>query len=195
MKYSPETSAYAIRFHSHEQPKRIALHTINGKNDLQPDFLSTYSRMKYSDPSAARSMAEVLLNSMLRDPEIVTLLSEGETIAITGSAYGEVPTAAVNVAKAVADLAEDCGVNVVFFKTSTAGDLAVTNYGAMSAEQRLACLNSFSYWVEMEEQKRIRGKHVVIIDDLNATGTHERRLDVIFRKIAHRANTTAYRDT
>jgi len=165
----------------------ISLHEVVGENDAgiitldgAPFGTADYSRFKYGDVSVAKRYGAQLAESLVR--HFGSIDDDGQLV-ISASAYKSLPTAAQAVADATADALARSGLDVqrgrVYRETLTEGD-----YGDMSLEERQHWMNKNGLWVKDAD---FVGRHVVIVDDVRISGSHERSITAMFDKIPHRS--------
>lgn len=177
------------------QDKKIlktAVHTIAHKNQVPREFAEMYSRMKYSDPEATRYMAEKLFENIWNNQEFRAQILHDSEVCISSSPYGEIPTAAACIVSDITPYFEKKGIKVSVVKVQMAGDFSTTNYGEMTPEERMKCMNGFALSLDEQSTQKIKDKFVLVIDDLNATGSHERPLHAIFEDSPARSHAFSY---
>ncbi len=151
----------------------LAVHTINQPNELSHPFQQRYSRMKHGDPKAIVESAGKLIYAMKQDPVIAEAIERGDDIILTSSAFGSVPTAIYAVVLAMVPQLAEIGVKAEVVKINRSGNFRVNNYGSMNATERGASLKERKISLSEEDLNRIRGKLVVVVDDIKVTGSHE----------------------
>jgi hypothetical protein len=146
-----------------------------------------YSRFKYGDRAQARRYADQLTGVILKSPMGPTLRS-GDPVVVTASAYKKLRTAAQFVADGVAHGLQRNGCNVVPGRIHRA-NLTQGDYGAMNAEER-------AWWMAKNglslDESLFSGAHVVVVDDVCITGSHERSIAELLRTVPVRSVTNAY---
>ncbi len=161
--------------------RKVAVLEIDTRDQIVPQLASLYSRMKYGDPQAVRAIAVLMLNRILSDPQASCWINDLKVVSITSSAYGEVPTAANAIALDVARLLEERGAVVEHLKIERSGDFATTHYGTMSPEERAVRMQSRKIYITSEVKERLKGAKLIVIDDVNVTGSHERTINEVLR--------------
>lgn len=162
--------------------KKVAIQKINLENDLHKDFRQMYSRMKYGDPNAVRESAELMVKKILNEPLVANAIFNNETIAITSSAFGDVPTAANAITQDIIKILKGKGINIKSIKIDRAGDFSTTTYGNMSPSERKKRIKSRKISISKQNLSGIKDRLLIIIDDLNATGSHEKTLKDVLKK-------------
>jgi len=152
------------------------VHPIDTVDDLSYGFRQTYSRMKYSDPLAVMQAAHWLTAEILHNPFIAELVANGESLAVTSSAFGAVPTASYAVMRECATLLGENGVCIEKFKVERHGDFETTTYGDMCKVDRLLRMQSRKISINEENQSIVKDRVVIVIDDIYVTGSHEAAL-------------------
>ncbi len=155
---------------------KVSAWHIDSVDDLPHEVGVLYSRMKYSDPEASSKLASIFANKIWNNLEIWEKLTSGQEVMISSSAFGAVPTAAGLLIEDIALELSLKGAKVGTFKIDWEGDFGVTDYGTMSPEKRATCLAKFKTFISPENLERISGKFVLIVDDLSATGSHEKKI-------------------
>ncbi|WP_406832467.1 phosphoribosyltransferase family protein [Pedococcus sp. KACC 23699] len=132
--------------------------------------LADYSRFKHGDLAVASTYGAALAEAFA-----ARLSTEVTRLKVTSSAFGFVPPAAYSlVAPFVDRLRAVTHLEVEYFKVDR---LTVTNgdYATMPIEQRKRALGDGSLLVD--PQASLVGEHVVAVDDVRITGTHEAVMD------------------
>ncbi len=157
--------------------KKLAVIELDSRDQISPDLADLYSRMKYGDPRAVRAVAMLMVQEILADPEASCWVNDLKVVSITSSAYGQVPTAANAVALDLAYLLKERGVSVEYLKIERLGDFGTTHYGNMLPDERLVRMRTRKIYIKPETQEKLRGAKLIIVDDVNVTGSHERTLN------------------
>ena len=129
-----------------------------------------YARFKHGDGRIA-----LQYGTALAEVFAATLPDDAVRVKVTSSAFGFVPPAAHSlVAPFVARLRQITDLHLECFKVDR---LTVTNgdYATMPTEQRKLALGAGSLLVD--PQTSLLGQHVVSVDDVRVTGTHEAVMD------------------
>ncbi|MDR3087584.1 MAG: phosphoribosyltransferase family protein [Azoarcus sp.] len=146
---------------------------------------AAYSRMKYGDADAARRFGKVLAEVLLTaSPDV---LFDGEPTDFL-VAYKAVPPAShylsqyclddINARRVAAR--REPGRILHVYKTR----VAASNYAAASQEARQHELDAISFTLE---GRPLRGKHLVLVDDVRITGLAERKiLEILIPAAPHR---------
>lgn len=156
--------------------KSFAVIEITDIKTIGTEEARLYSRMKYGDPIATRRIALMIAAEILKRPETCRYINAGETIYISSSAYGAVPTASHAISKEVEKLLFSADIKVKRIKFHRKGDFATNHYGTLGVEERAAKMTSRKIFLRPRDQERIKGQFVLIVDDINVTGSHERKL-------------------
>jgi predicted amidophosphoribosyltransferase len=156
--------------------RAIYARLVRRKSDIGLRFRRMYSRMKYGDPVAVRSAALLLMNKIIGNPLFREAVDNQETIVLTSSAFGSVPTAAHAIMKDIASLLRQRGTKLEEIKIDRAGDFATTAYGSMSEEERRMRMASRRITIGEEARQALRGRICFVIDDVHVTGSHEATL-------------------
>lgn len=165
------------------EPHQMVVHTLESKKDIPLRDAELYSGMKYCDPKAVRAVADQMAESILADDAFLEA-ARGTTIYLTSSAYGAVPTAATLLTDRVESHLRDAGIRVVRFKVERKGQFAKQNFGDLDATQRAAALKARKLEIDSQVAEQLPGATVLMIDDLCATGSHEKAM----RSILEAAN-------
>jgi hypothetical protein len=153
---------------------RLAVYRINGIDDLPNGFPDIYSRMKHGDPRAVAECV-VLIGCMILE-YLSGVMALDEQIILTSSAYGSVPTASHAVMTGVAQFLQKTGLAVETVKINRAGDFSTTTYGSMSPQERAERMKTRKISLDSAVCQKMSGKRVLVIDDVCATGSHEKTL-------------------
>ena len=136
-----------------------------------------YSRFKYGSGLAAAHYAK-LLCEILGD-----VWQPSQHWIVTSSAYKCVPTASDAIAQAALKIMQQlvhfqeiASINSVKIHRNILFD---SDYGNLPYEQRLQLMQQTP--LEIEAAK-VRGKHLLIIDDLRVTGAHEQKVHDLLQR-------------
>ena len=150
--------------------------------------IAEYSRFKYGDSRLARVYGDALAHHLL--PRLLTTVdSDCGEIHVTSSAYRNVPPASAALLVPFLRTARTllAGRHITHFKTlraqPTNGDYATLG---TTARQTVMRQTAFS----LPEGVDLRDRHIVALDDIRVTGTHESALDKLFaahhaRRVTH----------
>lgn len=155
---------------------RIAVHSIGKLDELSPRFQQRYSHMKHGDPKAIWESAEKIIAAMFTDLEISGAIERGESIVLTSSAFGSVPSAIHAVVKAMKYLLQEKKVDVSVIKIDRAGDFGNSKYGALSPKERKGAISNRQIFLSETAREAVKDKLVVCVDDIRVTGRHEKSL-------------------
>ena len=141
-----------------------------------------YSHFKYGDGSIGRRYGSAMARHLI--PLYLETNDEPQDIYVTSSAYKVAPPASSSLVEPFVGMAqaiiESQGKNhrVIPFKINRA-HLTDGDYASMTAEQRdeVMCRNGLS----LPPGVTIDGRHVIAIDDIRVTGSHETSLDNLLR--------------
>lgn len=158
---------------------KLTVWHIDHLSDLPDGMANLYSKLKYSDPVATEELAEIFAEKIWSDEIIRSKILSNNEVLLSSSAYGAVPTAAGILVDYISEKIKAKGVNASTFKIGWKGDFGVTNYGKMSPEERSKCLSGYETFITKENLAKIKNKFVLIIDDLSATGSHEKKIGKI----------------
>ena len=158
------------------KPKRLAAKIIFKTENLHDFETKMYSRMKYGDPVATKRIALHLASAITNHPFVQKLIISEEPILITSSAFGVIPTASYSVAREVTKLLQSLDVKHDRIKFERGGDFATNHYGTMTADERSAAMKKRQIFLSKTDKEKIKNKHVLIIDDISVTGSHEKKL-------------------
>ncbi len=156
--------------------ERCSVHTIGLLADLTEDFRRLYSRMKYGSYEAVLECAQLMASMVMDTYTVQDAIAKDETIILASSAYGSVPTAAHSLLKVVVEILQDCNVKVEVVKIDRAGDFSTTDYSNLKPKKREKKMLRRQVTVAEDVLTMLDQRTVVIIDDLYATGSHERSL-------------------
>ncbi|HSI21248.1 MAG TPA: phosphoribosyltransferase family protein [Verrucomicrobiae bacterium] len=138
-----------------------------------------YSRFKYGDSRVSLEFAREIATLLVADPTVKRRLLSGKAV-ITSSAYKVVPTAAHSVAAALYTLLLRQGYPVqhAFIYRS---NLSEGDYAKKSLEERQQLMANNGLILKEED---FADHHVIVIDDIRITGSHERAVESLFSTIA-----------
>ncbi len=177
---------------THREIKNFAVASITEVDTLSQEDIHAYSRMKYGDPIATKRLAIQLTAKILTHPETARCIHSGEPIVVTSSAFGIVPTASYALTREVTKLLIASGVKVERIKFNRQGDFATNHYGTLTAAERTKKMASRKISLKDDDRKRVAGRFVVVIDDINVTGSHERKLNQVLSQTDARDWAFAY---
>ncbi|MFC1609144.1 phosphoribosyltransferase family protein [Patescibacteria group bacterium] len=161
---------------------KVSVFEIDGFEELPQHVKEMYSCFKYGDPVSVRKAAGQMLFAIEQNSVFRDAVDRGEVAIITSSAYGEIPTAADAIARDIRELVANEGCDLEMIKINRSGDFGTTAYGQMSEEERIARMASRKITIDEEAIEAVEGKVVLVIDDLNATGSHETTLWELLKK-------------
>jgi KaiC/GvpD/RAD55 family RecA-like ATPase len=145
-----------------------------------------YSRFKYGDVSVAYKYANGLADLFIKKGTI----NKNKQYFLCGSAYKEVPTAAVSIAKAVTKILLQRGYKITFFRIH--GRAFAQDYSELSVHDRNEILSKIPLSVDKKILDRIRNSNVLVIDDIQITGLHKRALERFLISVAVREVVFSY---
>lgn len=174
------------------------VHTDAGEPVIEPNFpgielsFEDYSRFKYGDGAVSRMYGAAIARHLVP----LCIEYEGDRdLHVTSSAYKIARPASaslvepfVGMAQAVA-YAHGSRGRIVPFKINRA-NLTDGDYAAMSAEQRSKVMSQNG--LNLPKGVVIEDQHVVALDDIRVTGSHEVTLDALLRKKGADVVTHAY---
>lgn len=174
--------------------QRVVLHTVVEEIDdriitATGDVLNTeaYSRFKYGDQSQAQLYADELTEVILRS-DIARLYASGAPLIVSASAYKRLRTAAQFVADGVLLRLKWAGFEADAGRIHRAR-LTEGDYGTMNAAER-------AFWMANNglslDERLFYGRHVIIVDDVRITGSHERAIERLFQTLPVASVTSAY---
>ncbi len=158
------------------KPHQIATYTLKSKADITPDEAKRYSRMKYCDPAAVRTIGLRMTQSLLHDEVFLQAVANREKIIITASAYGAIATAGAHLTDFIEAELVRAGINVDRIKVERKGQFAKQDFGKLTAEERAAAMKARKLVIEGDNADKVKGATVIAVDDLCATGSHERSM-------------------
>jgi hypothetical protein len=140
-----------------------------------PFSAALYSRYKYGSQTAAAAFARALAAAFCdRYPELV----RGPRLLVASSPYSHVPTAAHSLARELVPVlnATRAGYGLdqaplvqIERATTSEGD-----YGTLSAQARDRRMAANSLSFARFGPHRVRGAHLLVVDDVRVTGAHQR---------------------
>lgn len=161
---------------------RIANFTLERKRAIPFAEAQRYSRMKYSDPVATREIAEQMLQTINAKVRGKLTKYYHDPLVITSSAYGSTPTAAAAITSHIARRLRDHDEHVEMIKIRRSGQMATSHFGRMTAIEREAELKKRKLEISSEDLAKLDGATVLVIDDLRATGSHERAIEELLEE-------------
>ena len=126
--------------------------------------------MKYGDPVATWRIAREVFEQLM-DYEV---LGSDEEIVLASSAFGAIPTASYWVTDFLGQLREQEGMKIDRMKFEREGGFGCHNYSQLGVEDRREVLGKRT--IRLAGEVDLKGKSVVIFDDLRSTGAHEETL-------------------
>ena len=174
---------------------RLALYTIVDEIDGnvvtstgEPFDLHAYSRFKYGCHQQAAHYGDQLTKLLVGSPVSDMYRGEQPPIIVSASAYKRLYTAAQLVANTVESRLRWASFQVqagrIYRAHLTEGD-----YGAMTHAQR-------QYWMTNNglsvDPTLFVGRHVIVVDDVRITGSHERAIWRLFADLPIRSLTNLY---
>jgi hypothetical protein len=145
------------------------------RQDGSPFDAASYSRFKYGDTAVAKDYG-MKLAFLLRDRLLKPALKSREPVVFTASAYKVLPTAARAVAQAMYEQTLADGYKVEAGRIHRA-NLTNGDYATMSAHERKRAMSENGIYFD---KAVFHGRHVVVIDDVKITGSHERSIHDMF---------------
>ena len=147
---------------------------------------SDYSKLKYGSNKVAKNFGKLMTKGMLRSKVFKKFLDESEGMGIlVGSApYKFLPVAATQLQKEVVQVMSlDTSITTPVLPLKIyRGHSYNANYGAMTAEKRSQALSSDSFHIDKDF---IKGKALILVDDVRITGSHETRMRELLKSINH----------
>jgi hypothetical protein len=174
--------------------QRVVLHTVVEEIDGRAITatgevlnLDAYSRFKYGDQAQAHLYADELTGVILESP-IAQQYASGPPIVVSASAYKRLLTAAQFVADGVLLRLKWAGFDAEAGRVHRAR-LTEGDYGTMNAAER-------AFWMTNNglslDDKLFYGRHVIIVDDVRITGSHENAIARLFQALPVASVTSAY---
>lgn len=157
-------------------PSRLAYHSIGLDKSFSLHESRLYSRMKYGDPVATRSIAKRMVKRLVKSGALRALLKDGDSLCLAASAYGEIPTAARTVTEEMASLLAEQVPKVHLLRFVRQGGFGGADYGKMNFMQRRAAMAKRRIELEAGCAEILEGKPLLVFDDLRSTGLHEAAL-------------------
>ncbi|HHG83433.1 MAG TPA: hypothetical protein ENJ82_01690 [Bacteroidetes bacterium] len=157
---------------------RLAGHWLSSKAGLADALAAEYSRMKYGDPAAARSISQELAKLLLRERSFQDLVfPDGKReLVVAASAYGSIPPSAVGLMEELHPILERAGLSVKTIKIERQGGFSRMDYDALDRETREKVVQSRRLSLDAAAIETLKGQVVLLVDDLRSTGAHERAL-------------------
>ncbi|HEX2899292.1 MAG TPA: phosphoribosyltransferase family protein [Bacteroidia bacterium] len=143
---------------------------------LSAEVRLRYSAMKYGEVQATAWWVSQMAAMIVDDPKMVAFHARFGKICLASSAYGSVPTAATNLAEALASALKTLGWSVDLFQIHRQGGFERTNYGSLAATARKRAMRARKIVLSPATVMQLAGQCVLIVDDLRCTGTHERAI-------------------
>jgi len=153
---------------------RMSGFTLGAGADLPKDVMLNYSRMKYGDPVATRMLAQMLKDKLLSIGPLRDDLFQDAGVVIASSAYGAIPTAAHALTKELSLLLQSEGVFIQPVKIHREQALGNEDYATLNHRQRGAVLATRKLSISKSNLASMRGRMLLVVDDLIATGSHEK---------------------
>ena len=187
-----ESPFHGVRRHVPHQ--RVALHTVVEEIDGRVITatgevlnLEAYSRFKYGDQRQAHLYADELTGVIL-ESQIAQQYASGPPIVVSASAYKRLLTAAQFVADGVLLRLKWAGFDADAGRIHRAR-LTEGDYGTMNAAER-------AFWMANNglslDGELFHGRHVIIVDDVRITGSHENAIARLFQALPVASVTSAY---
>jgi len=147
--------------------ERRSVRRISSLAELDPSFRADYSLLKHGDPRATRRLG-LRVGKLYPDA--------ADPVFISSSPQGEVSTAARN-------LLLHTELKFPLIHLGREGDFDRSDFGRLSADERTAAMRTRKIKVSDEVQGRLSGSTLLVIDDLRASGSHERAIIEYFRSL------------
>jgi hypothetical protein len=181
-----------ISLRRESEPERHSVFNLETRNgqvvdrEGQPFSVDEYSRFKHGDAVAQRRYGYLLADRFI-EAHRELLETCPEKIAIAPFAYMNVPTAAGNTMpyfhERLGDFLRSIGKPCVerFHVYKYVSDHSKDhNYAKVSNEERKRILNAAPLSVD---EKRLKGKIVIMVDDIFITGNSESRVHQVLREV------------
>ena len=107
------------------------------------------------------------------------VLVEEEAVAIASSAFGSIPTAARALTKELELLLEGEGLKLRRIKIQREQALDEVDYATLNHTERGAVLNARKLSISKCDLAILKGRTLIVVDDLLATGRHEKAIKEI----------------
>ena len=163
---------------------RISAFTLKPGRFPDKKVIRAYSRMKYGDPMATRMLAQLLLAKLLSNYPSPRELFEEESVAIASSAFGSIPTAARALTKELELLLEGEGLKLRRIKIQREQALDEVDYATLNHMERGAILNARKLSISKCDLANLKGRTLIVVDDLLATGRHEEAIKETLDSVA-----------
>lgn len=189
-----ETTAVTTQVQASLLHQRVALHTVVAEIDDRiitrtGHVLNTtaYSKFKYGDREQAGLYADELTEVIL-ESDLAQLYRGTQPLVVSASAYKRLCTAAQSVADGVLLRLKWAGYDAAAGRIKRAR-LTEGDYGTMSAQER-------AFWMANNglslDKELFYGRHVIIVDDVRITGSHEHAIAKLFETLPIASLTSAY---
>jgi hypothetical protein len=132
--------------------------------------------MKHGDSSATKSLAQLLFNKISSSKDLDLETVHKKNLVLSSSAYGSIPTAAHALMLEVSKLLTKHGVSHEIAKIERLQALSRIDYAALSDVERGTELEVRQLRINKENRLLMNDQHIILIDDLCATGGHERAI-------------------
>lgn len=150
--------------------KTFSLHKIRDRDQLGFSDIE-YSKFKFGDKDVARSFGYALARGFIQS-ELVPI---DRQIVVVSSPYCFIPTATFALKdyfiQRLNDYLVDIGQQVVqetkIYRTITYKE----DYGGLSADERMSLIQNDGFHID---KSFLAGKHILFLDDVKITGSHER---------------------
>lgn len=151
--------------------KSYALHNVQNPN--YPGFsLVDYSKFKYGHDAAARKFGEALAKGFFR--WYLNTYNERKQLVVICSPYSYIPPASEGLMKyfimELNRILVDHNMKTVQTTKAYRSVSYIQDYGALTKDQRL---NLISQEVIHLDTEFCKGKHLIFLDDVKITGSHE----------------------
>lgn len=130
--------------------------------------------MKYGDPVATWRIAVSTFDHFWNSSLGQEMIQPGKEIVLTSSAYGSVPTASYWVKENLGEMMKEKGARIQKVKFEREGGFGCHNYSQLGVEERRKILEGRKIW--LDQNVDLKGKNIVVFDDLRSTGAHEESL-------------------
>lgn len=165
-----------------KSPRIISVHEINQIDELPKDVQVHYSGMKYGVRESMLFCANATANTIKQDPKLIEAIAESRLL-VASSGYNEVPNPASITSSNIVRL---LGLNIEqhFVKILELGNNQMQGFfSGMSREQRAKEIKKTTLSISTALQAKVRGKVLLIFDDMRAAGTHEQHLREFLKTI------------
>jgi pyrimidine operon attenuation protein/uracil phosphoribosyltransferase len=162
---------------------RIVSYYLDSRQDIPFEEAEFYSLMKYGDPQATHHIAEEMAQRLLADEQVLRMINNGEDLIMTSSPSGEVKTAAAHLVDHIETILSQQGIKIRRVKIHRRGNFATQNFGQMTQEQRQKEMKARRIEFDQKDEEFVRGKRVIVVDDLYATGSHEQAAKGLLKKV------------